>query len=465
MVKETETITKLSLRKAIPLAEIPFPLGLEGTTGLPQSRRALKNCFNAGGPIIQRPGITLIGTTGGTARSRPFEWNGSLYAVVSTDLIKINVTTGATTFIGSIGGGEQIVTAAGFNEIVIISKGGNGYTLDKSDVLTIITSPQFVPCDSVTHINGRFVYIPSDGSPAFFSDVGFAGTIQTTSFFDAEELPDSNKATLNFRNILYILGTDSIESFRDFGNEVVPYRRLNARIDNGYHGGLLEYNNTFLFMGKEKDQDVGIYALGQGIAPKISNEYIDTILKTYAESELNDAISNRIKWRGFDIATFTLARHSFGFLGGNWFELDTVVGGVNGKWNGGYIGEHNLNYYSMFEGNIGRFDAINKDYGLPFQRLIDLGFESEQSFSAQRLEYRLSQGYNNIGSVTLETSENNVLYGPKLHRNTADIGYYTDKLEWNYPGGLGYYDGFMGIRLSTAEDIDFSASKLMLDIR
>lgn len=446
------------------LAEVAFPLGLEGTEGLPQSRRALKNCFNTGGPIIQRPGITEIGTTGNVARGL-FVWDDELYGVASQTLYKI-ATDGSTTTIGTVTGGTAIDTAIGFNDAVILDRGGNGYTLDASDTLTTMVSPQFVASNSVCHINGRFVYIPSDGSPAFFSDVGAADTIQTTSFFDAEELPDKNKVCFNFRNVLYIGGKDSFELFRDFGETVVPFRRLNARIDNGYIGGILEYNNTFLFVGREKDQDFGIYAIGQGLAPKISNEYIDTILKTYSEEELENCVSGRIKWNGFDLATFTFSRHAFGFYGGNWFELDVLIDGDNEVWQGGYIREFDRKYYSLFSDKIGRFDAINKEYGENFQRLIDMAFDSDKEFAAQSLEYRMSQGYNtSSGSVSLQLSDDNVLYSQPFHRNTGELGEYSNRLEWNYPGGLGNYDGFMGIRISTAEDIDFSSTKVFVELR
>jgi len=444
--------------------EIDFPLGLEGTKGLPSSRRALKNCFNALGPIIQRPGISTLGNTGRVARGA-FEWNGSLYEVASDKLLKIN-TDGSHTVIGTISGTTTIDTAVGFNDAAIVVKGGNGYTLNKSDVITQITSPNYYPSDSVCHINGRFIYTPSDGEPAFFSDVGAAGTIQSSSFFDAEELPDLNKVCFNFRNILYIGGTDSFELFRDLGNPTVPFLRLNARIDSGYIGGLLEYNNTFLFIGREKGQNVGIYSIGQGIAPKISNEHIDTILDTYTEEELSNCISGRVKWRGFDLATFTLSRHSWGFLGGNWFDLDTMIGGENAPWQAGYIVEFGLKYYSFSASDIGVFDAVNTDHGNPFERLINGAFEVENDLSVQRLEYRLSQGYNQgVGSVGLQVSDDNVLFGPLFQRLTGSLGGYSDKLEWNYPGGLGLYDGLFAYKLSTSEDIDFSATKLILEER
>jgi len=445
---------------------VSFPLGLQGTEGLPKSRRALKNCWNAAGKIIQRPGITSTGTNSRVARGT-FEWNGGLYEVASGDLLKItDPDTGAFSVIGSIAGTNPIDSAIGFNDAVIIVKGGNGYTLDNTDTLTQMISPQFVASDSVTHINGRFVFIPTSGDPAFFSDVGAADTIQTTSFFDAEELPDKNEVAINFRNNLYIGGTDSFEVFRDFGTLPVPFKRLNARMDNGYIGGLIEFNNTFLFIGREKGQDLGIYQFQNGLAPKISNEFIDTILLNHTEEELSNVVVGRIKHHGYDVATFTLTDYSFGYFGGNWFELDTQVNGVDVPWQAGYIQSFGLKYYTFFAGKMGVLDTVNKDYGNPFIRWIIFGFEFEDSISVQSLNYHVSQGFNaSVGSVALETSDDNVLYNPPLHVNTGTFGHHVTELEWNYPGGLGFYDRFMGIRLSTGEDIDFSGTKIYMDVR
>lgn len=452
------------------MAEVAFPLGLEGGFEVPQSRKALANCWNSGGPITQRPGITELSTTGRVARGHPFEWNGAFYGVCSQDLLKFDVSDGSFTIIGGAGaiaGTDEVVVAIGFNEAVIVVKGGNGYTLDATDTLTQITDPQYLPSRSVCHMKGRFIYIPSDGSPAFFSEVGDGGNILAASFFDAEKLPDDNEVCINFRDVLHIGGSDSFQPFRDVaGGTTIPYRDQNARVDNGYIGGILEYNNTFLYVGREKGQDFGIYAHGQGVSPKISNEYIDSILATYTDAELRECVSNRFKWLGFDIATFTLERHSFGFLGGNWFELSTLVNGDNLPWQGGYIAEFKQKYYVLFEGKFGRLDSINKDWGLPFERRIDLGFESEMDFSIQSVDFRLSQGYNaNVGSVAIEMSDDNVLYGDPYHVNTGEVGAYSNRVKFNPPGGLGYYEGFAGIRISSAEDINFSASKLMVTTR
>jgi len=454
--------------RALKLADIPFPLGLDGSTKIPKTLTSLVNCFNAEGDIINRPGITELNTTSLVARGQ-FVWNENLYQVVSTSLIKItDVVTGAFSVIGTIAGTEDIDFAIGFNHAVIISKGANGYTLDSSDTLTQIVDVNFLSSVSVTHMNGRFIYVPADGSPAFFSDVGNGASIQTNSFFDAEELPDKNTVCFNFNNILYIGGTDSFELFRDEGDTIsgpVPYVRLNARISYGYIGGIQEYGDTFVFCGREKDQDVGIFAIDRGRAVKLSNELIDTILISYKQTQLQNIKANRLKWRGYDLVTFKLPNDSFGFYKGNWFLLTTQVSNETEQWSADHITQFGLKYYVAHSDKIGVFADVPTDYGNNFEGTIDLGFEEENDFTVNSLTLNISQGFNTgLGSVALQLSHDNVTYSQPFYRPTGAIGQYSNQLSWKYPGGLGYYYGFMGIRITTTENVNFSASKLVLDI-
>jgi len=456
-----------SLMRVRNLADIDLPTGFDGTLELPRTRRTLVNCFNAAGKTISRPGINELNDTGKVARGE-FVWNGNLYQVSSNDLIRIdNVLTGAFTVVGTIAGFEETDHDIGFNHAVIIVKGGNGYTFDKTETLTQITNINFESSVSVTHINGRFVYIPANGDPAFFSDVGDGGTIQPESFFDAEELPDVNKVCFNFRNTLYIGGTDSFELFINppGATDSLSFQRLqNGRIPNGYIGGILEYNETFLFVGREKDQDFGIYAISQGSAPKISNEAIDTILATYTQDELENAISSRFKWHGYDIATFTFTHHSFGYLGGYWFELKDSNGD---RWEGGYIKQFNGKYYTAYSDKIGVLDDSQTDYGVAFEQSMNLAFEApnNQDFSLKDAVLHVSQGYNSaIGSVSIELSHDNVLFTQPFYRPTGSVGQYSNQLKWSYPGGLGYYRGFVGVRFRSTENINFSATKVTLNV-
>ena len=449
------------------MVDVALPKGFEGTAKLPKTKTTLQNCWWAVDRIINRPGMTELTTTGKVARGQ-FVFNDEHFQVVSTDLIKItNHETGANTVVGTIASFEPIDSATGFNHQVIIVKGGNGYTFDGT-TLTQITDPQFLPSNSVTHINGRFVYIPSDGSPAFFSDVGDGGSIQPANFFDAEELPDKNEVAFNFNNTLYIAGTDSVELFRNTGTDSAAFTRLqNGRIQNGYIGGILEYNQTFLFVGREKDQDLGIYSIAQGTAPKLSNEAIDTILKTYTIAQLKTVVSGRLKHNGYDIATFTFPNHAFGFLGGYWFELTTQLANKEVPWQAGYIQHYQGKYYTAYNDKIGVLADVPTDYGQTFRKGLKIPFQSESNkgFTLGSIEFDISQGMNaDIGSVALQLSRDNVLYGPEFYRDTGRIGQYSHELKWEYPGGLGYYSGFVGVYLWSTERIDFSATKLVLNI-
>jgi hypothetical protein len=357
-------------------------------------------------------------------------------------------------------------------------------------VTLISGNANFVPSDWVTHIDGRFIYIPSDGDPAFFSDVGAAGTVQASSFFDAEELPDKNEVAFNLNNTLYIGGTDSFELFRDTGASPNPFTRISgARISAGYIGGLVEYNGTFFFIGRLKDEGFGIFAIGQGTAPKISNTTIDLILTDYTEAELAVAVSGRFNWRGYDVVTFTLGSDSFGFFNGNWFFLDTIVNGSPTTWKGGFIDQFQGEYFTASEGNIGKLARINSDYGNTISKIIDVGFEQEDGdfFTCQNIGIDISQGFSSafkpggfssgfssgfsVGvsegarTVGLFLTRNNVTYSNGVFREVGEIGEYNQHLEWNEAGGLGMYNGFMGIRIYTTQDIDFAADKMFANFR
>lgn len=455
------------------MAEIPLPNGFEGSDDLPRTKKILTNCYkNEQGWILGRPGVSLLNTLTAFVARGSFVWNGFLYMVFSTTLIKITDTeTGTFTTVGSISGATDVQVATGFVAAVIVVPGGSIYTLDKSDVLTLISgNTNFEACVSVTHQGNRFTYCPSSGDPVFFSDVGDAGTVNVLSFFDAEQLPDQNNQVFTLQDNLYIMGTDSIESFVNRGTSPIPYRSTNAAIDVGFIGGLLEYGNTFLFVGREKNQDFGIYAIGSGTAPKISNKAIDTVLASYTLEELGEVRAARYKWRGDDIATFTFRRDSFGFFKGNWFVLDKLGEIASEPWGGGFITQFEGKYFSAFEDKIGVLDEVNTDYGERLTRTIQFGIVQPdgQWFTAQSVTLGISQGFNNISTsmgVSLAVSRDNILFSERFYRDVGKFGKYSDILQWNYPGGLGAYKGFMAIRISTTEDIKFSADHLIIDAK
>ncbi len=461
------------------MVEIPFPPGIQGEFDLPQTREELRNCFvTRSGNLVSRPGIALLNTTGTQARGQ-FVWNGFLYQVTGERLIKITDLTLGTFEVNSVAieGTANVETDFGFNETVIVVKGGQIYSLNSSDVLTDITAGgtdpliALAPAVDVAQINGRFVYIPEDGSPAYFSEVGTAKDVAADSFFDAEELPDKNNSVFNFRNTLYIGGTDSFELFRNVATSAVFQRVTGSRVLHGFIGGLIEYNESFLFVGRPKGQSFGVFAItsGSSAARQISNERIDTVLEKYTETELFNAISGRFIWHNHDIAYFIFPDDAIGFIDGNWFFLDTIIDNERVPWEGGFITQFEGEYFTAGAGNIGILSTNNDEYGNAIAREIQTFAKLRQAdgwFSVQSIGLRLSQGFNDgVGTVGLATSRNGVEFGDMMFRDLGDLGQYSKRLEWNYPGGLGTYDSFMGIKIRTTQDVIFSADSLVGSIR
>lgn len=70
-----------------------------------------------------------------------------------------------------------------------------------------------------------------------------------------------------------------------------------------------------------------------------------------------------------------------------------------------------------------------------------------------------------VRSVGLSVSKNGVEFSTPIFRDLGDTGEYTDHLEWNYPGGIGTFNGFMGLRIYTTQDVEFATNLLVANFR
>lgn len=451
------------------MADIPLPEGYNEAEKLPRTKVMLQNCWNDGESIQSRPGIDQLNTAPDLARGA-FTFNDKQYHVYGEMLYPVDEDGNLGTAIGGIEGIGRIGVSKGFNDAVIIdiAAAGKGYTLTTGEVLQEITSPNFKSSRSVAHIDGRHVFIPFDGSPAFYSNVGDGGTIDVDAFFDAEQLPDKNTVAINWNNLLYIGGENSFEGFRVVPAETgTPYQRITGRIETGYIGGVAKYGESFLMIGRTIDLDRGFFLLQQGGARRVSNEGIELILKKYSIADLEQIIVNRIEWRGLEIVTYVLGSDSFAFVNEKWVILTTEAGGESFPWRGGFITLFKGAFYCAFDNVVGRLERINTDYGEVFTRKIGIPFHHPDShhFTLNGMSLTVPQGFEpNEGSIGARFSRDNVIFGKTLFREVGITGNYTNKLEWNYPGGLGYYYGFAGIELVCTDDIYFALEKWVLDI-
>ena len=440
----------------MPQLGVELPLGLSGTTKQPRLRERVVNYFRTETGLVTRPGISDYGTGTGAVRGS-FIFDGQVHQVSGNKLIKI---TPSVSEIGTIAGSAAVSVAVDHAKAAIVVKGGNGYEFDGTTITEI--EENYFPSDSVVAIDGFFVYQPSDGSELFNSELAQPGTILGDAFFDAESLPDLNTGVFRFRNELIAGGANSIEIFRHTGPDTQPFVRvLSGQLPYGYYGGGIPYKTTFGFVGRDQDGGPGIFT-PEG---RLSTPAVDEIILTYDEDGLSDVRTMRFQWNGADAVMFRFASHCLCFAGG-WFEFTTGADGL--PWTPGSMDFHGGKYLvgDMTSARIGQLADVSTDYGSKFERSFETFVRESPDavFSASNLELAATPSSDELGSIGLSLSRDGLTYGPVFWREIPRYGSYSRRLTWNYQGGLGQFDSYMGIKIRTTARVDFGVGGLFVDV-
>lgn len=441
---------------------IPLPKTIRGSKVVPKQTEYLLNLLHIDGFIVSRPASELV--TAKIAEPRgAFEFHGSYYAIWGDTLYKDT----ALNVVGTIAGIGPVDVAIGFTQAVIVTgTAGANYTLDASTgALNAIVDPDVPACSSVTFIDGRFVYTPVDGSPLLWSEINDGGNVGSLSFFDAETLPDGNKATENIRNDLYVLGVESIERFRDVGPVSAPFVRVNnAAIEVGYVAAKIKTKDSLLFVGKEKGGGYAIYVFADGTAQPISPGPINERLNLYTVAQLAAITSHRFNWRGVECYVFDLPDCSLLFQSGKWHFIDSGLSGVAqlGRWRFYNAVLFQGTWYLQSAMGLYKLTAAKTDTDGKFSRQAVTFARSgeEQVFTLGRLQLGVANG---VGAATvgLSLSTNGKIWKDPVYRSTGAVGEYDKQLVWQPIGGLGRFDGYAGICLYATGNVEFAADALV----
>ena len=445
--------------------QIPLPKGIVGDEDIPKLQERLVNLFNPGdNTLLATPGRVSfadgVGVCRGVAR-----FKDEHYEISGKSLIRVN-ENGSIDDLGLIGGSADCVTAVNFVAIVIIVKGGAGYVF-QNNVLTQITDSDFVPCIDVETINQRFIFVPADGGPIFYTDATNPDNIPALNFFDAELLPDRNTGSINLRNDLYIGGEQSFELFRDTGDADTPFLRVDGgAIETGYLSAKARYKDTFLFLGRDRGGSYAFHAMSSGDAPKISNPAIDELINDeYTPEELFECTSQRFTWKGVDMVCFRLARHSLLFYGSGWSYIQSGIDSSDTvqPWDVNYLSYVYGGYLcgSAVDNSISTLDPINTDLGRNKELVIQTYIKTsrDEYFEINTIELDCLTGTNLVeGTIGAEISKDGRSFGPVKYRPLGKMGQSQQRVVWY--GGAGVFESFCGVRLRTTADVTFSCDGL-----
>ncbi len=451
------------------MPQVPLPTGIVGDRDIPELNEQLVNLFNPGdNTLLKTPGIASFSTGDGACRGA-IDFEQEHYQISGGNLVKIS-STGLKTVIDAISGTADTALAKSFISLMIVVEGGDAFSLDTIGNVTQITDPNFIPSIDVASINQRFVFVPEDGSPLFFTDPNSPTVIPALNFFDAELLPDKNTGVINLRNDLYVGGENSFEIFRDIGPINSPFQRVDgAAVETGYVAAKAIYKDTFVFLGRDREGAFAFHAMASGDAPKISNPAIEEILnQDYTFEELKTCTSQRFTWKGVDMVAFRLPRSTFLFYGSGWSFIQTGIDSSETiqPWDVKFMA---FSYGKYLTGSatttkIGQIDDIVLEFGEKIERQIDTFVKADpnSNFILDNLFLSGITGTSLVaGTIGLSISKDSLAHGPQVFRSLGEQGKHAQQLAWY--GGLGMFESFCGIRLRTTADVNFSVDGLVVN--
>lgn len=228
-------------------------------------------------------GIEQIGTGPGVCRGAT-KWQGQLYAVMGTKLVRIS-RDGATVELGDVGGSGRVVMEHSFDYLAIASSTAlwlwDGATLAQNTDLDLGV------VKDVVFANGYFV--TTDGEFLVTLELDDPFSVDPLKYGSSEADPDPVVGLQRIGNEIYALNRYTIEVFGVRASTGFPFARITgAQIQKGCVGAQASarFLGGLAFLGGGESDTTAVWLGGSGQTRKISDREIDTILEGYNETEL-----------------------------------------------------------------------------------------------------------------------------------------------------------------------------------
>lgn len=445
----------------MPKSLIKLPQGIRGVKASPKTKETVKNLIFSGNKLMFRPGVTSLSSGNGVCRGTGSFINQAtgveeLYQVSGDKLVKIELNTGfvsnnlrpidvTVTDIETIGGSAKCIISSSFEYMVVLVEGGDAYVFDSSLTLQKQFTDgvdNYKAAVSVTHDAGRFVFIPADGSPFFWTNTGDATTIDSANFADAETQTDPNRAVIARKGSIYVLGTRSIEQQVYDAARNVYLAVSGSTASVGYVGGLTKYGESFAFLGQGENGGFNFYFMGQEPTLMFNESISEQLNRDYAVSDLQNIGGQYFTWKGITILVFYLPDQTLAYYGdwAQWYTEGRTV------WNINYIRQA---YGYLWTGDstsstIGYFRDIGTDYGFDNSWEIQLYIRDlpRTNFLIKRIWADCTVGVSGEVDgeatyqktyVTLELSKDGYTYTQPAPKDLGELGDYNHELSWGSP--------------------------------
>lgn len=214
----------------------PFPFPKSSTPGARpgEGEGRLFNCYSVvegdRSYVRRTAGLAQLVATGKAGIRGLLDVNGVLYVVYTGSVVTVSGTT-VTTLTGSIPGSDGVTIARNNKvtggvstpDIVAVRESGGAYVLTSSTVSAYPDADLPSPVNSVTFLEGFFLFSVPDGR-VFASELN-STAINALSFATAEARADGLRRIIVRGNISYAMGGTTIEPWKNVGTSPFPLQR------------------------------------------------------------------------------------------------------------------------------------------------------------------------------------------------------------------------------------------------
>lgn len=377
----------------MPKIQLPIANGFYSSESLPISAQ---RCINWYPNIVQTQGLsqeTLLGTPGIRQLVTTGILNeqnrgihvmaGILYFVNGTSLYRLDRNPGppetfGTTNLGTITGTGPVSMADNGTQLMIVVPGGLG-SIWVELTTTFTASINAVDSDfTASGLPQLVVFVDSyfvcnTDSKKFISSAPNNGlSWLATDFGSAESDPDIIRAPFVFQSQLYMLGSETIQGFRNIpAGADFPFQAITGLvIPKGIFApfSIVPSNNSFMFIGGGVNESPAVWLFTGSGVEKVSTTAIDSLLNGFTDTEIEAVIGISYAEKGAYFTGFSLPDRDIYYdsISGRWHERNTFMGGQLTGWRVGFMATAygRVIVGDSIDGRIGELDStLYTEYG------------------------------------------------------------------------------------------------------
>lgn len=252
-------------------------------------------------PILGCPGIDSRLTLGSGPLRGAHVMSDTLFVVSGGTLSQVNSDNTTVSLGGVISGTGPVSMADNGTELVTVN-GENGYIWSQASGFRIISDTDFNAADTVTFMDGFFLFNQSGTGKFFRSDLLDGASYDGTAFATAESQSDKLLAVRNHKQVLYLGGQQSIELWSNVGAANFPFQRIpGATINRGLASSyaITDEDESLFILGDDRIA----YRLDGRSLKRISTHAIEIEWQNY--STISDVIVFSYTWNGHKFICYT----------------------------------------------------------------------------------------------------------------------------------------------------------------